>query len=430
MTSKEATECYVYITLPGETESVTAGRFVLTQDRLGNQLGRFVYGASYLSRNNAVEIDPIELKLSGDTYKTARLGGLFGALRDSGPDVWGRRLIERHAGKSQLGELDYLLNSPDDRAGALGFGLGKQPPAPLRKFNQAIALETLQLLANKLIQDEQGELSELEKLGALSHEKIQTQELLLLGTSMGGARPKAVVEDDNGLWVAKFNRPDDRWNNPKIEQAMLELARNCGINAAQSRVETIGGKDVLLVQRFDREKTTEGDLRARMISALTLLKAEDSAQQRERWSYVLLSEELRRVVAEPKKDASELYRRMCFNALISNLDDHPRNHALIAMEHKWKLSPAYDLTPTPAASIERRDLAMSCGDLGRFANKKNLLSQCNRFLIDQDEALTIITKMEEQIRSSWHRVVRATGASERDAESIKSAFVYEGFNYR
>lgn len=429
MTSKEATECFVYITLPGETESVTAGRFVLTQDRLGNQLGRFVYGASYLARNNAVEIDPIELKLSGDTYKTTRLGGLFGALRDSGPDFWGRRLIERHVGKPQLGELDYLLNSPDDRAGALGFGLGKQPPAPLKKFNQAIALETLQLLADKLIQDELGELSELEKLGTYSHEKILTQEILLLGTSMGGARPKAVVEDDNGLWVAKFNRPDDRWNNPKIEQAMLELARNCGINAAQSRVETIGGKDVLLVQRFDREKTTEGYLRARMVSALTLLKAEDSAQQRERWSYVLLSEELRRLVAEPKKDAAELYRRMCFNALISNLDDHPRNHALIAMEHKWKLSPAYDLTPTPAVSIERRDLAMTCGDLGRFANKKNLLSQCTRFLLNKDEAIAIISKMEEQVHSSWYNVVRATGASERDAESIKSAFSYEGFSY-
>jgi serine/threonine-protein kinase HipA len=291
------------------------------------------------------------------------------------------------------------------------------------------ALDTLQLLADKLIQDELGELSELEKLGTYSHEKILTQELLLLGTSMGGARPKAVAEDDRGLWVAKFNRPDDRWNNPKIEQAMLELARNCGINAAQSRVETIGGKDVLLVQRFDREKTTEGYLRARMVSALTLLKAEDSAQQRERWSYVLLSEELRRVVAEPKKDAAELYRRMCFNALISNLDDHPRNHALIAMERDWKLSPAYDLTPTPAVSIERRDLAMSCGDLGRFANKKNLLSQCTRFLLNKDEAIAIISKMEEQVHSSWYNVVRATGASERDAESIKSAFVYEGFSY-
>jgi serine/threonine-protein kinase HipA len=166
-----------------------------------------------------------------------------------------------------------------------------------------------------------------------------------------------------------------------------------------------------------------------MVSALTLLKAEDSAQQRERWSYVLLSEELRRVVAEPKKDAAELYRRMCFNALISNLDDHPRNHALIAMERDWKLSPAYDLTPTPAVSIERRDLAISCGDLGRFANKKNLLSQCTRFLLNKDEAIAIITKMEEQVRSSWYNVVRATGASERDAESIKSAFVYEGFSY-
>jgi serine/threonine-protein kinase HipA len=431
MTSNQgATECFVYITLPGETTSVTAGRIVLAEDRRKNTLGRFVYGASYLSKINAVEIDPVELKLTKDTYQTTRLGGLFGAIRDAGPDFWGRRLIERHAGKSQLGELDYLLNSPDDRAGALGFGLGKQPPAPIKKFNQTIALHTLQMLANKLIQDELVELGESGPLGEYRHEAIQTQELLLLGTSMGGARPKAVVEDDTGLWVAKFNRPDDRWNNPRIEQAMLELARKCGINTAKSRIETVAGQDVLLVQRFDREKTAEGYLRGRMISALTLLRAQDSAQQRDRWSYILLSEELRRVVEEPKKDAAELFRRMCFNALISNLDDHPRNHALIAMDRKWKLSPAYDLTPTPAISIERRDLAMTCGDLGRLANKKNLLSQCTRFLLDEAEAIAIISEMQKQVRSSWYNVVRATGASERDAESIKSAFDYDGFSYR
>lgn len=430
MTSKEeATECFVYITLPWETNSVTAGRILLTEDRQGKTLGRFVYGASYLSKTNAVEIDPVELKLSKDTYQTTRLGGLFGAIRDAGPDFWGRRLVERHAGKSQLGELDYLLNSPDDRAGALGFGLGKQPPAPVKKFNQTIALQTLQMLADKLIQDELVELGESAPLGKYRHEAIQTEELLLLGTSMGGARPKAVVEDETGLWVAKFNRPDDRWNNPRIEQAMLELARKCGINTAKSRIETVAGQDVLLVQRFDREKTSAGYLRARMISALTLLRAQDSAQQRDRWSYVLLSEELRRVVEEPKKDAAELFRRMCFNALISNLDDHPRNHALIAMDHKWKLSPAYDLTPTPAISIERRDLAMTCGDLGRLANQKNLLSQCTRFLLDQAEAIAIISEMQKQVHSSWYNIVRATGASERDAESIKSAFDYEGFNY-
>src|SRR6478672_705760 len=206
MTSKGNTECFVYITLPGETESGTAGRFELTKDRRGNALGRFVYGKSYLARGNAVAVDPIELKLSGDTYETARLNGVFGALRDAGPDFWGRRVIEKHAGKAQLGEMDYLLQSPDDRAGALGFGLNNVPPAPLRKFNQTIDLVKLQDLAEALVKDE------------IPNDPAapQVQELLLLGTSMGGARPKAVVQDDEGLWVAKFNRPDDRWNNTRV----------------------------------------------------------------------------------------------------------------------------------------------------------------------------------------------------------------------
>ena len=116
MTSKGNTECYVYIALPGQVEAVTAGRFQLTKDRRGNALGGFVYGKSYLARNDAVAIDPVELKLSSDAYETTRLNGIFGALRDAGPDYWGRRVIEKHAGIPQLDELDYLLNSADDRA--------------------------------------------------------------------------------------------------------------------------------------------------------------------------------------------------------------------------------------------------------------------------------------------------------------------------
>ena len=420
MISKDdATECFVYIMLPRETEAVTAGRFVMTKDRRGITVGRFVYGGTYLARKNAVEIDPLELKLADGTYETTRLGGLFGAVRDSSPDAWGRRVIEKHSGRARLDELNYLLESPDDRAGALGFGLGKTPPAPKRKFNQTIALEKLQLLADSLIRDE---------LREPDAAVIQVQELTLLGTSMGGARPKAVVEDDAGLWIAKFNRPDDRWNDPRVEHSMLELARQCGINSARSRIENVGGKDVLLVQRFDREKTSRGYVRARLISGLTLLRAEDSILQRERWSYVFMAEELRRIVAEPKKDAAELFRRMCFNALISNLDDHPRNHALVAMDREWKLSPAYDLTPSPVVSLERRDLAMACGNQGRFANANNLLSQHSRFLLDKTEAQSILEKMTEQVRSTWYSVVRSVGVSEKDAEMIKGAFVYQGFN--
>jgi hypothetical protein len=142
-------ECFVYIALPGETDFVAAGRFRVDVDRHGIATGRFVYGKSYLARRNAVPIDPIELKLAPTTYETRLLKGIFGALRDASPDHWGRRVIEKHAGNAQLGEVDYLLHSPDDRAGALGFGQGPEPPAPRREFNRTIDLQKLQDFADK-----------------------------------------------------------------------------------------------------------------------------------------------------------------------------------------------------------------------------------------------------------------------------------------
>jgi serine/threonine-protein kinase HipA len=201
----------------------------------------------------AVDIDPVELKLADTTYETARLAGLFGALRDAGPDHWGSRVIEKHSGKTMLGELDYLLESPDDRAGALGFGVGRQPPAAKRQFNKTLELEKLQRLADALIR---------EGIGGHDDDAVQVQELMLIGTSMGGSRPKVVVEDNDGLWIAKFNRQDDRWNHARVEHAMLTLARQCGIATATSRVVEVGGKDVLLVRRFDRFKTGKGYARA------------------------------------------------------------------------------------------------------------------------------------------------------------------------
>jgi len=419
MISKESpAECYVYITLPGETSSVTAGRFVLEKTAQAQALGRFVYGRSYLKNPDAVEFDPIELKLSTRTYQTTQLNGVFGALRDAGPDYWGRRVIEKHAGRAQLGELDYLLESPDDRAGALGFGRHQSPPAPLRKFNQAIDLEKLQSLAAALIKDEIPS----------DPQAQQVQDLMLLGTSMGGARPKAVVQDGEGLWIAKFNRDDDRWNNTRVEHAMLRLARECGLHTAESRIETVGTKDVLLVRRFDRERAAKGYTRARMVSGLTLLHADEAPQGRQNWSYLLLVEELRRVVADAKSDARELFRRICFNALISNLDDHPRNHAILAKEREWKLSPAYDLTPSVPASIEHRDLAMECGDQGRYANAKNILSQHARFLLSEEEAQRIVNDMKAQVQANWYETLRASGVTENDAEAIRGAFVYPGFS--
>jgi len=291
VTSKPApTECFVYITLPGATEPVTAGRFELTTNRSGVPLGRFVCGKFYLERADAVPLDPVELKLSTRVYETTDTKGIFAALRDAGPDYWGRLVIERRLGKAPLSELDYLLYSPDDRA---GFGLGPKPPAPKREFNQTINLAKLQAIADAIVNDEE--------LPA-GTESEQAEDLLLAGTSMGGARPKAVVENGDGLWVAKFNRPDDRWNSARVEHAMLTLARACGLTTAEDRVVTIGGGDVLLVRRFDREKTGAGYQRARMVSGLTLLKTDDSPQSRAKWSYIFLVEELRPVSApNPKR---------------------------------------------------------------------------------------------------------------------------------
>jgi serine/threonine-protein kinase HipA len=229
------------------------------------------------------------------------------------------------------------------------------------------------------------------------------------------------------LWIAKFNRRDDKWNNARVEHAMLVLARECGLSVSQSRLTQIADRDALLIKRFDREHAPSGYRRARMLSALTLLRTEDSYQDRDRWSYVTLAEELRRISAQPRIDAHQLFRRMAFNALISNLDDHPRNHAVIAIDQEWRLSPAYDLTPTIAVSLERRDLAMTCGDRGRYANAENLLSQSERFLLSRDDAARIIDQMEVGVKGRWYEVARREGVSEQDCQHISTAFAYEGF---
>ena len=423
MTSER--ECFVYLVPPGRTKFVTAGRFRWIDDGTA-AVGRFVYGRSYRERADAVELDPVELRLSAEVSETGRMHGFFGAIRDSMPDFWGRRVIERNRGVTELNEFDYLMLGPDDRAGALGFGSSVEPPAARRRFNRRLDLAALQRAADAILDDDR----EYEKFAV-----AQAEELLLLGTSMGGARPKAVVEHEGNLWIAKFGRRDDRWNEPRVEHGMLALARACGLNAAaDSRIETVGGRDVLLVRRFDRDRADDGRTgagyrRHRMVSALTLLRTGDGLADRNDWSYLLLADEVRRASARPQDDLRELYGRICFNAVVSNLDDHPRNHALLATGRQWRLSPAYDLTPSPVVALERRDLVMTCGRFGRYANKTNLLSAHGRFLLDRTAAAAVFDGIASTVRAGWHAEMRRAGVSERDCEAIRPAFLYEGLFY-
>lgn len=408
-------ECFVFIQLPRSADVVPCAR-VRTEVRDRIASGQFAYLKEYLERADAVAIDPFELPLHKGIFRTTKLRGVFGAVRDASPDAWGRRLIEHSLNVGEMSEVQYLLNSPEDRAGALSFSRDRVPPAPLQAFNRTIHLAELIEIAHEVL------------AGIPAETVRQAHSLLQPGTSLGGARPKAVVEDDGALWVAKFPLEKDRWNTPVVEAAMLSLARRAGLHVADHRIQRVGDKSVLLVKRFDREASAGHWLRSRMVSGLTVLTADDSITDRHRWSYPLLAEQLGRWTSDPRRARLELFSRIAFNALISNTDDHPRNHALIAPAQDWHLSPAYDLTPSPSHSHERR-LAMSIWKDSTAATRENLLSTAPTFELDEHEAREVIDRIKDTVSTRWELEVREHGGTDADVNAIASAFDYPGFEY-
>lgn len=408
MTSER--QAYVYIQLPGTLETIPAALLRVRTLADGTQVGRLRYGDRYLQRQDAVALDPYRLPLDKTVFEFTGLKGIPGAVRDAAPDAWGRRVIEHklERGAGDLPEIDYLLHGPQDGAGYLSFGLKAQPPAPRRQYNRTHQLAEL-IAATQAIE-------------AGRDVAMHLLEQLDPGTSMGGARPKATVEDAQCLWLAKFPAADDRFNLQRIEFATLDLARRCGLNVAQARLQQVGDSDVLMLQRFDREHTDRGYLCFGLVSGLTVLDAGDSHLDRERWSYPLLADELRRWSDKPEADCAELFRRMVFNAAVTNNDDHPRNHALLRRPKGWRLSPAYDLVPAPVVSLERRDLALTVGRYGRTASIYNLVSQAGRFGLSGAEARAEIDRLVGVVRT-WRDSFFACGVSSEDVERIAPAIL-------
>ena len=412
MTSER--QAYVYVQLPGTLDTVPAALLKVEKLGDGTFVGRFRYGDRYLERRDAIAFDPFRLPLGSTVQELTKLKGVPGAVRDAGPDAWGRRVIEHKLERSagDLEEIDYLLNGPQDGAGYLSFGLKLEPPAPKRGYNRTHQLADL-VAAAEAIEDGK-------RVPAHILEQLEP------GTSMGGARPKATLEDGNRLWIGKFPEKADRCNLQRVEFATLELARRCGIAVCNARLESVGGRDVLLVERFDRERTEGGYLRYGVVSGLTLLDADDSYLDRERWSYPLLADELRRWSEKSDEDRVELFRRLVFNAAVTNNDDHPRNHAVRRTARGWRLAPAYDLVPAPLVSLERRDLAMTIGTYGRTASVYNLLSQCERFGLTREAARKEIEKMVATVQT-WRDHFRACGVSAKHVEYIAPAYLPDGF---
>lgn len=415
MTSER--QAYIHVQLPGTLDTVPAALLKVEKLRDGTFVGRFRYGQRYLERQGAVALDPYRLPLGNAVHEFTKLKGIPGAVRDAGPDAWGRRVIEHKLQRSagDLEEIDYLLSGPQDGAGYLSFSRKVKLPATQRRYNRTHQLAEL-IEAAQAIED-----------GKRVPEHILEQ--LEPGTSMGGARPKATLEDGNRLWVGKFPERGDRCNFQSVEYATLELARRCGIAVCNGKVQSIAGKDVLMVERFDREHAAGGYLRFGLVSGLTILDCDDNHLDRERWSYPLLADQLRRWSDVPDGDRTELFRRMVFNAAVTNNDDHPRNHAVLRTAYGWRLTPAYDLVPAPLVSLERRDLAMTIGTYGRTASIYNLLSQCERFGLTSEAASKEIENVVAVVRG-WRDHFLACGVSAKDIEYMAPAFLPQCFFFK
>ena len=412
---------FVFVQLPATGEVVVAGRYELDPNPAG-YVGHFTYGRSYLARAERIALDPIHLPLREGTVRTALNEGLFGALRDAAPDFWGRVVIERT--HSPGNELDYLLATSNTRVGALSFGQTPEPPG--LDYTSGVPLEHLQRAADFAAAIEEG-------LAGNEPSIMLDPALLDPSSGVGGARPKTVVVDSDGqLWIAKFPARSDRWNNAVAEATYLRLAEECGIRVPESRIIEVGDRSILLVRRFDQ---APGLVRRPFLSAHSLLGLDDSVTDRTGWSYIDLAHALRRISVKPEDDARELYRRAVFNALTSNIDDHPRNHAVVWEGGGWRLSPAYDLTPSVGKAQDERLLAMAVGSLPgvepRWANRENLVSSAGHFGLADEEAQGLISEMKEVVVSRWKDLISLVARGTIVADQIEHAFVdrYPGFEY-
>lgn len=416
-------EVKVSVSLRGETHLVGT---LWCHYRKGRESASFEYDRSWLTSAERFALEPA-LSLTEGAYHTLLNQNIFGAIGDSAPDRWGRVLMRRSISQRAkekgeasrtLGEIDYLLGVNDEaRQGALRFSEGESGPFLAQRSESTIP-----------------PLIELPKLLSASERFLDDDEsaedlklLLAPGSSLGGARPKASVRDQNGrLSIAKFPRKDDEFNTVLWEAVALTLAQNAGLNTSVWRLETILGKPVLLVERFDREDMAASahdsgveQSRIPFLSAMSMLGASDGQQR----SYLEIAEILMRYGASPEADMEELWRRIVFSILISNTDDHLRNHGFIYVgQPGWRLSPVYDVNPT-AVETKARILSTTIDLDDGTASLDLALSVADDFRLTAERARRIIGEVAKSV-SEWRSVADGFGLGKPEINRMKSAFEY------
>ena len=391
-------EAYVWIWLPGHTDPVVAGK--LTAD--GEDLV-FNYGQSYLGRDDAISIHEAELPLRSGALPLVAGLHVPNCIRDAAPDAWGRRVImNKVLGTSRpdldtadLDELTYLLESGSDRIGALDFQLSPTEYVPRLKGSST--LEELQRAAEKV------------EMGIpLSPELDQA---LIHGSSIGGARPKALIEEESRKYIAKFSSSSDLYSVVKAEFVAMRLAQIVGLDVAPVSLTRSWNKDVLLIERFDRIPAGDRWRRKHMISALTLFELDDMTARYA--SYEKLAEIIRHRFKDPKATLLELFSRLVFNVLSGNTDDHARNHAAF-WDGQWlTLTPAYDICPQPRTGNEASQAMLIAGG-NRMSQVASCLDAAPAFHLTREDALEIARSQREKIQDNWGSVCDEAQLSEID----------------
>lgn len=383
MTTSEPQQVFVWVWLPGATQPVVAGRL----DPVG-PIVNFTYGRSYLDREDAIPLYLPELPLESGQM-SPRVGEVPGCIADAGPDAWGQRVIlnrligRANADPAELGPLTYLIESGSDRVGALDFQASSTEYVPRGTHHAPLA--------------ELAEAAErVEREVPLSPELDQA---LLHGSSIGGARPKALLDNGKGGLVAKFSSTTDTYPVVKGEYLAMELARRAGLRVSPVRLTSAHGRDVLLVERFDRPG---GGKRRAMVSALTILGLDEAGARY--GSYANLADEIRARFTDPKATLRELFSRIAFNILCSNTDDHPRNHAAFWDGEALALTPAYDICPQLRSGGEAAQLMAIGRDGWRMSQIAGCVERAPTYLLSEAEARQIVDHQIETIEGQWEEV--------------------------
>ncbi len=412
-------EAYVWIWLPGATAPVVAGRMARDGKRL-----IFNYGQSYLDRSNRIPIYDPELPLRGGAIAPEAGLSMAGCLRDAAPDAWGRRVIlnrtfgskRKDADTAELDELICLLESGSDRIGALDFQ--KSPSEYVPRAVQAATLDEL--------------LSAAEKVESGVPLTPDLDQALLHGTSLGGARPKATIQDGDTKLIAKFPTSTDSYNVVKAEFVAMRLAVRAGLDVAPVRLERVAGKDVLLVERFDRAKTKGGWTRKAMVSALTLFVLDEIMARYA--SYEDLAEIIRHRFTSPKATLHELYGRLVFNVLCGNTDDHARNHAGFWDGERLALTPAYDICPqNRSGNLASQAMLIVRND--RTSTLATCLKAAPSFQLGENAAKETIARQIGVIRDAWDDICEEAALTEVERNLFGqriflNEYVFEGMAER